>query len=47
MLAEETQEQLSKYGFDVSALTEAVKSEEEVKLDVQNYTKKKECQTMT
>lgn len=41
MLAEETQEQLSKYGFDVSALTEAVKSEEEVKLDVPElYTEK-------
>lgn len=34
MLAQETQEQLSKLGFDVSALENAINSEEETKLDV-------------
>ena len=41
MLAQETQEQLSKYGFDVSALTTAITSEEEVKLDVPELYKEK------
>lgn len=41
MLPEETQEQLSKYGFDVSALTNALRSEEVVNVDVpQLYTEK-------
>ena len=41
MLAQETQTQLSEMGFDVSALENAFKSEEEVKLDVPTLYKEK------
>jgi polyhydroxyalkanoate synthesis regulator phasin len=41
MLPEETEKKLSEYGFDVSALTDAIKSEEVVNVDVPQLYKEK------